>query len=489
VILALLATAHADDPVWPPPAAPAPAPAPPADAWPPATPAAAPAAPAAPASDPWGTPVAQPTVNDPWGASGSAPAVPTATATVVDPGYVPPTFAGKETRETWSSAGLLVRRLVFVDGALQSETTWTYDAAGHPTEERAVSSGAQVVQQWTYNADGTTATHVVVADGMVQLQEVMGYTDGKVTSRAVTTQDGTTLTTTTYNDDGAVVLTETRSASGALAARTVADREPAPPEKVTFDVGLIGGVATSSDVRTTSVTAGFSVSRKPKPEQYSYDPIELGAYATYNRASSQGTLTNDQLKAGVGFDYNELVGPLTVFLFTSMERNPVANLDVDLLLAPVGVKYEFIPEGVFTLDASFAPLWNYRSIAVAAGDACDGLTLSEGGHCTFSKIRGSFRVRATLEGGPFKVKDVVEFLPTLNPDGDLIAAIEDEAIFRNTLSVDIKLTTHFSLTESVLFTRDPLLTAQIDCAADPDNLLCDGMSLQTGTTLALNYAF
>ncbi|MDP2312773.1 MAG: hypothetical protein Q8P41_07695 [Pseudomonadota bacterium] len=480
-LLALVSTAHAEDPVWPPPA---PAPAAPVVPAP---------APTATPGDPWGTaPAPAATPGDPWsvgGAPAPAPSATTATTAAPVPAWIPPVTAARETRETWNSAGHLVRRLVFDNGMLQAETSFSYDEAGHVTEERSTGTGGVVVQTWSYNADGSVASHTITADGQPQLQEAYTYDGGKVVSRAVTTPNGTSITTTTYGTNGEPVLVETRGVDGGMQARTVSDREAPLPERVKLNVGINGGVATSSDVRTTSITAGFSITRKPAVEQYAYDPVEMSAYGSYNRATSFGALTNDQLKAGVGFDYNNLVGPLTAFLFTSVERNPVANLDVDLLVAPIGVKYDIIPEGLFTLDASFAPVWNFRSIAVPAGGECDSLVLTEDGHCTFSKIRGSFRVRAAFGTPAVTLKDVVEFLPTLNPEGDFGQAIEDESIFRNTTTLAIKITGALTLSESIFFVRDPLLAAQADCTTDPDNLLCKGMSLQTGTTLALSYAF
>jgi hypothetical protein len=334
------------------------------------------------------------------------------------------------------------------------------------------------------------ATHTIVADGVVTLAEAFTYADGRVVTRAVTTPEGgTRVTATTYGDLGEPVLVETRDAAGALLARTVADRAPPPLPATKVEVGLNAGVSTVSDVRATAISAGFQVARTPDPANHDVDPIELSAYATYDRAEARGALTNDQLEAGVGFEYNDLVGPVTAFLFTDVERNPVANLDVDLLVAPFGVKYDLLPQGIFTLDASFAPVWNFRSIAVAAGEACDARTLAEDGHCTFSKIRGSLRVRGTLAWKALRLEDTLELLPTLNPDGDFFAAVEREAIVRNTLTLDVKLTGNLTLSESFVFVRDPLLAAQADCEADPDNLLCAGMSLRTGTTLALTYAF
>jgi len=437
-------------------------------------------------------PVVTVPAGDPWATPAGAPASPAADprATPTGPAYAPPESAGRETREAWDARGHLVRRLVFDGGVLQSETSVRHDTAGNAVEERTVVGESLVVQTWTYDTENRVTTHTVVADGATTLAERFAYAEGRLATRSVTTPDGgTSVTTLRYDPAGDPVLAETRSGAGALVARVVSDRALAPTAPTKLTVGVNAGVSTVSDVRTTSVSAGFSIARKPDPAVYETDPIELSAHGSYDRAESGGTRTNDLLKAGVGFDYNALFGPVTAFLFTEVERNPVANLDVDLVVAPIGLKYDIVPRGAFTLDASFAPVWNFRAIAVAAGEACDARTLAEDGHCVFSKIRGSFRVRAELGGATATLQDTLEFLPTLNPDGAFFAAIADEAIVRNTLALDVRLTGHLSLVETVVFVRDPLLAAQAACTADADNLLCRGLSLQTGTTLALAYAF
>jgi len=405
---------------------------------------------------------------------------------------VAPASAPQEVRETYDAAGNLVRRLTLTNGALTEEVSATYDAAGHRTEQRTVIGPTTTVETSTYTADGLVAGTTRSVNGAVVSQEAFTYADGRVATHTVTDASGARTTTYTYDAAGHAVAAETRTAEGRLLERSVADRAappPAPAAKVPFNIGVNAGVATNSDVRSNSVTAGFTFGRKPPAELYKTDHLEVGAFGNYTHTTSAGTPTNDDLKAGFGLDYNDLVGRMTAFLFTTVERNPVANLDVDLLVAPIGVKYDFVPSGVFTFDASFAPVWNFRSIAVPAGGTCDDLTLDQDGHCAFSKIRGSFRMRASVGNANVKLKDVVEFLPTLNPtDGDIIGAIDTESIFRNTASLDVKLTGHLGISESVLFVRDPLLAAQADCTADPDNLLCSGMSLQTGTMLTLTYS-
>ena len=116
-----------------------------AQEWPPPS---TPAAPAPAAGDPWGTSTPPPAEGDPWGSSPAAPAptptpapepwttaapaAPTAPTSVAPPvpTAAPTETAGRETRETWNGDGKLIRRLVFQDGQLQTETSFRYDDQG-----------------------------------------------------------------------------------------------------------------------------------------------------------------------------------------------------------------------------------------------------------------------------------------------------------------------------------------------------------------------
>lgn len=397
----------------------------------------------------------------------------------------------EQTREFWNAQGNLVRRIKLVGGELAVETTYTYDEAGGLVEEKQTAAdGTVTLHSWTWDEAGNPTQHTVAVDGETTLTETFVWEGDMKVKQIVADPLGVERTTTfTYNDEGNLVVSETVDADGNVVARTEADREAIELEPIPVTFSLTGGYSTLSDVRSTTATAAFSIERKPEPSRYDTDPFEVGLSASYNRGTSNEELTNDQLKAATGVDYNHMVGRLTTFLFTTFERNPVANLDIDLYAAPLGAKYDFVPEGTVTFDASFAPVWNYRSIAVAAGEECDGQVLSEDGHCTFSKIRGSLRLRASLTVGTLKIKDTVEFLPTISPVDDFVQAIEDEAIVRNTLSASIALGEHLSVGHTLAVARDPLLAEQADCEADPDNLLCDGLSVTTGTTLTVAYSF
>ena len=421
-----------------------------------------------------------------------APAAPTAPTAEAPPLVQPGTPPSEEVRESYNSAGQLVRRLTLSGGVLVSEVANTYDSAGRLSTSTTTAGGHTTVETSTWAEDGALASKTVTVDGATTLQETYSWSGSKMASRTRTMGEVSETTTWTYDSAGNPTLVETKGPGGALLSRTVADREPAPVvvEPVPIDLSITGGVATDSDVQTTSISGGFAISRKPGADQYDTDHLEVSAYGGYTRGVSKGERTNDDLTAGFGLDYNEFVDRTTAFLFTAIERNPVANLDIDLEVAPIGLKYDLVPEGgVFWMDASFAPVWNYRSILVAAGESCDDLTVDVDTHCTFSDLRGSLRVRLGLAAGGFSLKDTVEFLPTLTPDGSWGEALSDESIFRNTASLSVKLTDRLSLAEKVVFTRDMRLQDQVDCSATPDSRLCQGVSLQSSSSLSLNMSF
>lgn len=423
----------------------------------------------------------------------AAPATTTTEPATPPPATVaaPPPQKTEDVREVYDNDGHLVRRLSFLGGVLTQEVVYAYDDDGREITRATDRDGAHQVETWTYDDKGQTLTHRTAVDDVQKELETWTYKDGRVASKAVEHPLGVQTTTWIYDNEGRAVQVETRDQNGQLLARTLSDRQPTPPPKVPIDLELLGGVQTDSDVQTTSVTVGFSIDRKPPATLYGVDHLEVSADASYTLGVSKGERTNDDLSAGFGLDYNDFVARTSAFLFFRVERNPVSNLDVDLEIAPFGIKYDLIPEGgPLTLDASVAPVWDFRSIAVAAGGDCDDVTVDMDSHCTFSKFRASFRARAALELGPAKIKDILEFQPTLNPaGGDLIAGVQEEAIVENTTSLAVKLTGSLALAASLGLTRDPLLAAQADCSADPDNLLCRGLKIESASTLTLDLSF
>jgi hypothetical protein len=406
----------------------------------------------------------------------------------------PAGLAATEVRDVFDPSGRKVRSLSMTNGTLTSESTWSFDDAGHVLTEAITAAGVTTSETRTYGEDGNVATIVKkVGDDMVR-EDTFTYADGRPATR-VTVEGGRTLTTTwTYDDAGNPLRVETVDGAGALVERTVTERAPAPPPvflPAGISFGLDAGLNYNSDVRVNDFSTGFEIARKPDPGNYDRDPLELKVAGRYQIGRSKGTKTNDYANLRFGADYNHLFPRTTFFLFGDVERNPVSNLNIDLELAPLGAKLDVIDgSGGTFLDLSFAPVWNYRSIDVAAGGDCFGTTLDAGGNCDFSRVQGSFRGRLGYERGILKISDTVEFLPVLNPQGEsVVDAVSSQGVVRNRLALTIKLSERLRLTEQFVFTRDPLLKSQVDCEADPGSLLCDGLSAQTNTLLTFTYTF
>jgi len=161
---------------------------------------------------------------------------------------------------------------------------------------------------------------------------------------------------------------------------------------------------------------------------------------------------------------------------------------VDLLVAPLGVKYDFLEGDTWRLDASFAPVWNFRSVQLQPGSACEsGPAVDSPTPCNTSKFRGSFRVRGGYSNSRVKVSNTVEWLPNLAPADGYPRGLATDSMLRNTFGFEVALSSKLSLKEAFIFTRDPTLAAQADCTANPDDLLCDGLSFVTTTTLAFKW--
>lgn len=399
-----------------------------------------------------------------------------------------------EQRETYDAAGHRVRQLILDGGALATEKTWTYDAKGRVATAQVVDQGVTTVESFTYDDAGNVLTRTVTADGKPVRSETTTWAKDKPVQRVIVADGVTTTTTWTWDAWGTPASIETRDASGALIERTIADRAAPPPvpfKPAGLSVGFETGLSTNSDVQVSDLALGFSIARKPDPKTYDRDPVEMKVSGLYEQGRSKGEKTNDHSNLRFGLDYNHIFPSTTVFLFGDIDRNPVANMNIDVELAPIGVKYDFVDRSKGgLLDLSVAPVWNYRSVVVDAGGDCFGEAFEVAGNCDFSRVRGSMRGRFGYEKGGLKFSNTVEFLPVLNPEsGTIVEAIDAESVLRDKLAFSIKLSQRFTLTESLQFTRDMLMAQQADCATDPENLLCDGMSLQTGTTLAFDYDF
>lgn len=393
-----------------------------------------------------------------------------------------PARAATETRTFHDAEGRPVRTLVLVDGTLASETTLAYTDAR--LTRKTTTEGTRVTEEtWTWDG-ANPLTHAVIVDGTPQRKETWSYADGRVQVATLEEAGGLpTRTTYTYDALGNPTEVVTLREDGAVLSRTLAEFQV---PRVPIHFAFTGGGAYQSDLRVASVTSAFAISREPPPTLWSVDPLEFKVGLGWTWSRSGDTLVNNQLTGNFSMDYNHLVPRTTLFLFATMERNPVANLHMDLILAPVGLKVDLVEGSKFRFDASFAPVWNYRSIEVAEGGTCDGSTMDAAGSCETNKLRGSLRVRAKVDTRSVDVSDTLGWLPNLDPAG-MPGALWSDAIFQNTTALSIALSRSLTLAETFVYTLDPTLRDQADCAADPDDLLCAGVKYSTNTSLTLAF--
>lgn len=444
-------------------------------------PAAAPAAPdsaAAKSADP-GAPSAPGTA--PAASAASAPPSAPAAGT---PKSVSPTVV---TRQTFDAFGRLIHTITTTEDKVLSKAHMEYSASGQLLKKTTTAQGVVTVNSRTYEGGKLKQAETSV-DGKVTSKEIYDYSDGQLARLTTVDAAGVAQTTSyTYDIYGNVLSEETRAANGTLLRYTSADiPRPIVPITVSFDLG--GNY--QSDVNAVDLVAGFAISRKPAVESFGADPLEVSVSGSYRRSQSKEIITNDQLLANFGVDYHNLLPRTTFFLFTNVERNPTANLDVDLVLAPVGAKFVFVEGEKGRFDASFAPVWNFRSVS-------DSVT---GESTPTSYIRGSLRLRGGLTLGKVALSETLELLPNLTPDGlSFIDALEPQSILRTTTKLEIKLTSRISLKQELKVVRDLDLRSQAgegQCAGDvvgtgivgeDQTTLCAGYALTSLTTLGIKF--
>jgi hypothetical protein len=429
-----------------------------------------------------------------------------------------------ETRDTYDGHGRLLTHQVIDGATLTEDTSYTYDRDGNLTQKVVVTNGADgarveettaqtwddgnrvelVVtrveaggtkvkrETWAYDKKGHETEHVVYADGEIVRTEQTTWVDGHKTAQTVTESGLTTRTTWTWDVDGRLHATEVKDGDGNVTSAYTAHYErPFVP----IELSLGGGVAYQTDVDLLSVNGSFSISRKPTIRRYGADPLEIGASVSYAYGRSRGAVVNNALNAHFGIDLNLVAPRTTPFLFVDVDRNPSFNQNIDLEVAPVGVKFDLVPREVMKLDLSFAPILNFRSILIASGGTIPTPTgyevVATDTNFDTLKLRGSFRFRLGYEGKGWEIGDTVEYLPTLWANDGLGLGfgerLTQDSIARNTFSFSFAFTDWLKLTESFGVVWDPTLALQSGCDGATDSLLCDGVVLQNNTQLVFTW--
>jgi YD repeat-containing protein len=411
-------------------------------------------------------------------------------AETVPAAQVAPAAPAREVRDTWDAQRRLVRQIEVVGEQIVAETTWVYDDEGRPVSRTTTRGASSEVQRWTYDAEGREVSRVLLVDGAEVGSVATTWQDGRVVEVADTQNGATTRTRTAYDDQARVTRVETIRPDGTVEVRTATFAE-APPEGVPIQLTLSGGLSYQTDVELFTVSGGFSIDRKPAVEAFGKDPFEVHATVSYAYGRSRKEVVNNALHGRFSIDLNLVAPRVTPFLFVDVDRNTAFNQNIDLEIAPIGVKVDLLPREVMKLDFSFAPVINYRSVAIPVGSStvCNGSDVSGPAACDFLKVRGSFRFRAGYKAKHWDVSDFVEYLPNLTPkEVTFVEGLSRDSITRNTFLFNVRLTDWLGLSESFVFTRDPTLAAQADCGADPDALLCDGLVFNTATNLNFTWS-
>jgi hypothetical protein len=386
-----------------------------------------------------------------------------------------------DVREQYDAKGRLVHQLRLARGVVVEEIALTYNGE-HATARTELTPGHRRVARSYFDRDDQLVVGECYEDGQRTGYAAYRYKHGHLISLEKWTRvagGGFELETTryAYDPDGNLVTTEARGANGELVSVTRAER-PAAAVPIVFS--LLAGGSYQSDTELYDVTAGLGIHRRPKVERYGSDPVEVGLDGTYKFHRAAGITSTDQTTLRFGVDYHDILPRITLFTFTSTDRNLPANLRLNLEEAVLGLKLDIVrPGGKYQLDVSFAPVWNFRSIA--APQTSGGVTDE-----TTSKLRGSFRARAGLHFPAWSLLDTFEFLPTIF--GDDVASEDDfwhRTVLRNTVTFDVALAKRFTLHEEFKYTWDSAMRAQATCP-DAHNPLCLGYAFASTTALVVN---
>ncbi len=388
--------------------------------------------------------------------------------------------AADDVRERYDAKGRLVHQLRLLHGELVEEVALHY-AGEHADARTELTPGHRRIARSYYRddlvavaecyEDGARVAYAAYRyDGDEHLLELDAWLSaGSGAFRRETTRYA-------YDPDGQLVSTEVFGADGARTSVVRADRSDVA---VPIELVLSGGGSYQSDTELYDFTAGLGIHRRPKALRYGSDPLEVGLDGTYKFHRAEGATSTDQTTLHFGVDYHDILPRITLFTFTSTDRNLPANLRLNLEEAVLGIKVDIVPPAHYQLDASFAPVWNFRSIAAPKPD---GSVADE----TTSKLRGSFRARAGLHRPTWSLLDTFELMPTIF--GTDVAAEDGfwhRTVLRNTVTFDVALVKKLTFREEFKYTWDSAMRAQAQCP-DASNPLCLGYAFASTTSLALN---
>lgn len=376
------------------------------------------------------------------------------------------------------------------------EVVLEYDDSGRPVQVKTTEGAKQTVDKTTYGKDGTVVEEKTV-DGKLVMKVTRTFAQGKLGSIRSEDGDGNVrVTTFTYDIYGNTVKTQVVDGAGALVSEQLAD---IPRPVVPININMTVGANVMSDITLQDITAGFSIERDPMVRKVGADPLSVKVKGSYRRTSSGETLVNNMTQLSLDASFRRLLPWLTVSTQTTATRNPVANLNLDLVIMPIGARFVLVepPKGMLILDV--APVWNYRTVQVgevttdAAGVQTTTYSTKE-----LSLIRGKIQLFTQGMIGPLFYTNYTLFSPQLlaldtDPVMTPLEMLDQRSIITDQLELGLQLAKGLAISQSVQFTRDMTLKNQVPfdetgtCLST--STLCDGYSITSMTNLRINFSY
>lgn len=400
------------------------------------------------------------------------------------------------TRETWDAFGRVVRKITTQGDKVLAETTLEYDAAGRPIQVKTLEGTKQTVDKTTYGPQGTVEEEKIV-DGKTVLKTTRTSSGGKVSSIRTEDAEGKVrVTTFTYNLYGNLVKSQVVDGEGKLVSETLAD---IPRPAVPINANLSIGSTYLSDVNMQDITVGFGIDREPAVRKVGADPLAVKVKGSYRRTSSGETLINNMTQLNFQAAFRRVLPWLSIATEAAVVRNPVAQLNLDLLLTPVGARFVILepPAGMLLFDIS--PTWNYRTVQTSQ------VVVDENGvesTLTSTKELSVIRAKAQLYSqgalGPVSYTNYALFAPqvlSLDSEEALtpLELIDQRSIFTDELELGLQLSRYLTLTQTFKYTRDMTLKNQAKfdetgtCISA--STLCDGYTFTSLTSLRFNFSY
>lgn len=398
-------------------------------------------------------------------------------------------------RETWDTQGHVLNRLTTQDGRVLEEVIYEYDKGGRPSMVKTIKDGKEVVEKTVFGPNGPATVERLVDGKRVSLV-TRTWDKGKLVK--IQEEDGEKIlriTTLEYDLYDNVVSNKVVDASGNVLSEL---RAEIPRPVVPVELSLEAGTAIQTDVNVTDISLGFKVNREPKVRKFGADPLEVKLEGSYRKTSAGTTPVNDQTQLKFLVSYRQIIPRLGLVMETSATRNPVANMNLDLNLTPIGLRYVLAFPPPMLMIGVIKPTWNFRSVTQSSTSLdASGAEVTTRTDVSTSVVRGTFGLGFMASFGPVQLSNFFEYRPRLlnlgADDGiDFVTGLDQKSVLSDELSLVLPLSTRLALIENVSFMRDMQLQSQAvfdeNGVCVSGTTLCDGYTLTSMTSLRYSFS-